>query len=51
MLRLLLEKEDVFQGTIQENGWWTKLAGKEYHPEEETGLICKGGDGLPAALT
>jgi hypothetical protein len=50
MLRLLLEQEDVFQGTIHENGWRTKLAGNGYHPEEGTGLIRKGGDGLPAAL-
>jgi hypothetical protein len=29
MLRLLLEQEDVFQGTIHEDGWWTKLAGMD----------------------
>jgi hypothetical protein len=50
MLRLLLEQEEVFQGTIHENGWRTKLAGNGYHPEEGTGLIHRGGDGLPAAL-
>jgi hypothetical protein len=51
MLRLLLEREDVFQGTVHENGWRTKLAGNGYHPEMGTGLIREGDDGLPAALT
>jgi hypothetical protein len=51
MLRLLLEREGVFQGTVHENGWRTKLAGNGYHPEMGTGLIREGDDGLPAALT
>jgi hypothetical protein len=50
MLRLLMERDPVFQGIIQENSWRTKLAGNGYSPGLGTGLICMGGDGLPAAL-
>jgi hypothetical protein len=47
---LAMLQKDVFQGTIHEDSWRTKLAGNGYHPEEGTCLIRKGRDGLPAAL-
>ena len=50
ILRSLVEQEPVFQGAIRENGWRSRLAGKEYQPELGSGLVRIGDDGLPAAL-
>ena len=50
ILRTLAEREPVFQGTIRENGWRTRLTGQEYTPEYGSGLVCIGSDGIPAAL-
>jgi hypothetical protein len=50
MLRSLAEAEPVFQGRIQENGWRRRLEGEEHRPEQGTGLVRIGQDGLPAAL-
>jgi hypothetical protein len=50
MLRLLAEREPVFQGDIQENGWRSRLAGDPHDPHLGSGLVRIGSDGLPAAL-
>ena len=50
VLRQLAAQHPAYQGSIQENGWRTRLAGATYQPELGTGLIRMGADGLPAAL-
>ena len=50
MLRSLIEREPVYQGTIQENSWRTRLEDGSHRPEQGTGLVRIGTDGLPAAL-
>jgi hypothetical protein len=50
MLRLLLDCEPAFQGTIHENCWRTQLAGNGYQPAHGTGLTRIGTDGLPVGL-
>jgi hypothetical protein len=50
MLRSLVEREPVYQGTIQENSWRTRLEDGRHKPEQGTGLVRIGTDGLPAAL-
>jgi hypothetical protein len=50
MLRSLVEREPVYQGSIQENSWRTQLENGGHKPEQGTGLVRIGADGLPAAL-
>ncbi len=50
VLRRLAEEEPIVQGAIHENGWRTRLMGEAYRPEQGSGLIRIGEDGLPAAL-
>ena len=46
----MAEKEPVFQGRVQENGWRRRLQDGTHHPEQGTGLVRIGEDGLPVAL-
>jgi hypothetical protein len=45
-----MERDEVFQGTVREKCWQTKLRGTGYQAELGTGLIREGTDGLPATL-
>jgi hypothetical protein len=50
MLRSLVEREPVYQGSIQENSWRTRLENGGHKPEQGTRLVRIGADELPAAL-
>ena len=50
LLRLLVMRDPVFQGDVQENCWRTKLERNAYQPKLGSGLVRIGDDGLPAAL-
>jgi hypothetical protein len=49
-LRMIREREPVFQGTIDTNTWKDAMAGDDYDPRKGHGRILMGPDGLPAAL-
>jgi hypothetical protein len=47
---MLTEQEPVFQGSVRENSWWSRLEGAPHDPTIGSGLVCIGSDGLPAAF-
>ena len=48
-LRQLKKESTLFQGSVRENTWRTKLDGKEYDSRLGHGRILMGQDGLPAS--
>jgi hypothetical protein len=49
-LRMIRNREPVFQGEIGTNTWKDAMEGKEYDVRKGHGRVLMGADGLPAAL-
>jgi hypothetical protein len=49
-LRMIREREPVFQGHIDTNTWRDAMAGNDYDVRKGHGRILMGADGLPVAL-
>jgi len=50
LLRQVREREAVFQGVLQDNGWRSFLEKKPFEAHKGVGLVLMGADGLPAAI-